>query len=63
MEFDYVEAVFANQSQILGDSTKAGGIELLTSLAEGAGINGTEFAAGMANRSTNLAARVVTTNY
>jgi hypothetical protein len=35
MEFDFAEAVFANQSQILGDSTKAGGIQLLTSLAEG----------------------------
>ena len=45
-EFDFVEAVFANQSQILGDSTKAAGIELLTNLAASVGINTTAFAAG-----------------
>jgi hypothetical protein len=32
--------------EILGDSTKAGGIELLTNLATSVGINGTAFAAG-----------------
>lgn len=45
-EFDFAEAVFANQSQILADSTKAGGIELLTNLAASVGINDTAFAAG-----------------
>jgi hypothetical protein len=45
-EFDFAEAVFANQSQVLGDSTKAGGIELLTNLAASVGINATAFAAG-----------------
>ena len=47
-EFDFVEAVFANQSQILQDSTKAAGIELLTNLAGSVGINTTAFAAGPA---------------
>ena len=45
-EFDFAEAVFANQSQVLGDSTKAGGIKLLTNLAASVGISATAFAAG-----------------
>ena len=39
-------AVLGFPQEILGDSTKAGGIELLTNLATSVGINGTAFAAG-----------------
>ena len=46
LEFDFAEAVFANQSDILRDSTKADGVELLTNIAASVGINTTTFAAG-----------------
>ena len=46
LEFDFAEAVFANQSEVLRDSTNAGAVELLTNIAATVGINTTAFAAG-----------------